>query len=93
MPEEDCLRNGMQAWLMKNVPRTLMSCIRSKRFGSICSVEVRLMALALLMSISIPPNASAVFFTASFICSSFLMSACKAITFPAPALSISSAAE
>src|SRR5205085_6953710 len=27
--EEDFFRNGMHAWLTKNVPRTLMSCIRS----------------------------------------------------------------
>ncbi len=39
-----------------NVPRQLMPCIRSNRFIGVSSVPVRLMALALLTSTSMPPN-------------------------------------
>ena len=46
----------MHACEQRNVPRTLTEYIRSKRFIGVSSVPVRLMALALLTRMSMPPN-------------------------------------
>ena len=51
---------GIAACEVKKVPRTLTSNMRSKRFAGVASVLVRLIALALLIKISMPPNSCAV---------------------------------
>ncbi len=84
-------RCGMQACEVANVPRVLTECIRSNRFSGVSSVPVRLMALALFTQMSMPPNVSTVFATASAICSSERMSTMSGSALP-PAASISSAA-
>ena len=58
-------RCGMHACEHANVPRVLIWCIRSYRFIAVCSVSVRLIALALLTRMSMPPNASTVAATAA----------------------------
>src|ERR1700733_3672801 len=40
----DFFKYGMHVLVTKKVPRRLMSCIRSKRLGSVCSVDVSEMA-------------------------------------------------
>ena len=73
------------------VPRWLIWFIRSKRFIGVCKVPVRLIALALLTRMSMPPNLAAVSATAfSTLCSS-RMSHAIGSALP-PAFSISSAA-
>ena len=56
------------------VPLVLMLCIRSYFFIGVSCVPVKLIALALLITISIPPNFSTVSSMDFWICSSFLMS-------------------
>ena len=82
----------MQCFVTRNVPRTFMLCIKSKRFASVCSVLVNEMAEALFIKISKPPKVSIVFSMADCICSSNRMSTCTGRAFP-PAASISFAAE
>ena len=82
----------MQARLIIKVPRTLMSYIKSKRFGSVSSVVDRLIAEALFIKISIPPNFSIVLSTTFCTWSSNRISHCTANALP-PACSISCAAE
>ena len=55
----DSRRCGIAACEVKNVPRTLTSNIKSKRLAGVASVLVKLMALALLIKISMPPNSAA----------------------------------
>ena len=81
----------MQAWLVAKVPRALTPIIRSKRFIGVSSVPVRLMALALLTRMSMPPKCSAARATPSAICASSRISTWSASALP-PAASISSAA-
>src|SRR5215471_5102538 len=49
-------RCGMQYFDTMKVPRVLIPIIRSNRFMSVACELVRLIALALLTQISIPPN-------------------------------------
>ncbi len=51
----------MQYFETMKVPRVLMPIIRSNRFMSVPCELVRLMALALLTQISMPPNSATVF--------------------------------
>ena len=53
----DVLRCGRHACEQANVPRTLTPNMRSKRFIGVAAVPVRLIALALLTRMSMPPNA------------------------------------
>ena len=50
----------MQVFDTMKVPRVLMPIIRSKRFMSVICELVRLMALALLTQMSMPPNSATV---------------------------------
>ena len=68
-----------------------MFCIRSKRFMSVASVPVRLIADALLMQMSMPPKRSTAASTAACTCSSSRMSPTIGRAAP-PAASISAAA-
>jgi hypothetical protein len=52
-------RYGRQACVVTNVPRVLIPNIKSKRFGSVISVGVSDIALALLTQMSMPPKRSA----------------------------------
>ena len=81
----------MQARVQANVPRTLTWCMRSNRFIGVSRVPVRLIALALLTRMSIPPKRSAVRATASSIWRSSRTSTAQASAWP-PAASISAAA-
>src|SRR3954454_21945846 len=63
-------RCGMQYFDTMKVPRVLMFIIRSNRFMSVACESVRLMALALLMQMSMPPNSAAVCSTAATTCAS-----------------------
>ena len=81
----------MQVREQRNVPRTFTCCMRSKRFISVASVPVRLIALALFTRMSMPPKAAIVAFTAAVTWSSKRMSATQATALP-PAASISRAA-
>ncbi len=74
-----------------NVARTLTANIRSNRFISVLAVFVNEIALALLMQISSPPNASAAWLTAALTCASSRTSVIIGKARP-PAASISSAA-
>ncbi len=56
----DSFRCGRHACEHRNVPRTLTPNIRSKRFIGVASVPVRLIALALLTRMSMPPKRSTV---------------------------------
>ena len=58
----------------KYVPLVLIWCMRSYFFIGVSWVPVKLIALALLITISIPPNFSTVSSMDFWICSSFLMS-------------------
>jgi len=51
----------------RNVPLVLMLCIKSYLFMSVSNVPVNDIALALFMTISIPPNTSTALLTASII--------------------------
>ena len=55
-------RCGMQYFDTMKVPRVLMPIIRSNRFMSVACESVRLMALALLTQMSMPPNSATVWF-------------------------------
>lgn len=48
------------------VPLALIPIMRSNLLGSVAAVPVKLMALALLIRISIPPNLSAASFMADW---------------------------
>ena len=52
------------------VPRVLMACMRSKRRMSVSATGTRVTALALLTTMSMPPNVATVFSIAAFTCSS-----------------------
>ena len=65
---------GRHACEQRNVPRTLMPNIRSKRFIGVAAVPVRLIALALLTRMSMPPNASTAAATADRTAASSRMS-------------------
>ena len=69
----------------------LMHQINTRGTFLVSSVPVRLMALALLTEMSMPPNFSTVFATASATCASSLISQSAGSALP-PAFSISSAA-
>jgi len=73
------------------VPRTLTPNIRSKRFIGVAAVGVRLIALALLTRMSMPPKRSTVCATAASTPASSRMSPAIGSAWP-PAASISSAA-
>ena len=73
------------------VPRVLMPIIRSNRFMSVPCELVRLMALALLTQISMPPNSATVLSIASITCASSRMSQMIGNALP-PAARTSSAA-
>ena len=75
--------------MSKSLNNTIL--MRSKRFIGVSSVAVRLIALALLTRMSMPPNVSTVFATAAAICASSRMSTTQASALP-PAASISAAA-
>ena len=60
----------MHSFVSKNVPLTFTENIKSKRFISVYIVGVSEIALALLITMSIPPNSSTVFLTAFLIWSS-----------------------
>ena len=83
---------GMAALHIKKVPRTLMSCIRSKRLASVFSVGVSPMADALLINMSMPPKRFTVSSITFCISSSLRISHFTANALP-PAASISAAAE
>ena len=85
-------RCGITACEVKKVPRTFTSNIKSKRLAAVFSVGVKLMALALLIRISRPPNCVAALFTAATIASSSRISHWIGRAVP-PAASISFAAE
>lgn len=76
----------------RKIDLVLIWCIRSKRFVSVWRVPVKLIALALLTTISIPPNFFTPSSTARWICSSNRMSHWQGRQSP-PSLRISSAAE
>src|SRR6266702_3293433 len=59
------LRCGIQYFDTMKVPRVLMPIIRSNRLMSVAWESVRLMALALLTQISMPPNSATVLSTAA----------------------------
>ena len=59
---------------IKKVPLVFTWCIKSYFFMSVVSVEVILIAEALLINMSIPPNLFTVYSIALFICSSNLTS-------------------
>src|SRR5258708_17974200 len=59
------VRCGIQYFDTIKVPRVLMAIIRSNRFMSVAWELVRLMALALLTQISMPPNSATVLLTAA----------------------------
>src|SRR5512141_3020847 len=84
-------RYGRSACDAAKVPRTFTPKIKSNRFIVVCSVPVRLIALALFTRMSTPPNVSAAFAAAAASCSSNLMSTWSGRDFP-PACSISRAA-
>lgn len=73
------------------VPRALTWCMRSKRFMSVAASGVRLTALALLTTMSMPPNVSAVRSIAALTMASSRTSTASASARP-PAASISAAA-
>lgn len=64
------------------VPLALIPIMRSNLLGSVAAVPVKLMALALLIRISIPPNLSAASFMADWMAPSFLISTAQARHFP-----------
>eukprot|EP01137_Pigoraptor_chileana_P036752 Opistho-2@32881 len=90
-PWRDFFRWGRHAWLVAYVPRALTPFMRSYFFMGVSRVPVRLMADALLIKISIPPNLSTACATAVAIWFSSRMSVTHGRHFP-PAASISSAA-
>ena len=73
------------------MPRTLTPNIRSNRFIGVSSVPVNEIALALLIRTSMPPNRSAVSFTAPYTATSSRMSTLSGRARP-PLASIASAA-
>ena len=81
----------MQDLLVRNVPLPFILCIKSYRFISVSRVPVKLIAEALLMHMSIPPNSLTVLSTLSRTLSSFLISHFSGRHFP-PASSIDFAA-
>ena len=85
------IRCGIHSFESTNVPLTFTENIKSKRFISVYVVGVREIALALFITISIPPNSSTVLSTALLICSSCLISVTMGSALP-PHASISSAA-
>ena len=84
-------RCGMQYFDTMKVPRVLMPIIRSNRFMSVACEVVRLMALALLTQMSMPPNSATVFSIAAITCASSRMSQTTGSALP-PAARTSSAA-
>src|SRR5215213_1752098 len=85
-------RCGIACFETMKVPRALIWCIRSKRRMSVCCTLVSWIALALLTTISMPPNFSAVASKAFFTFSSSRTSTTSGSARP-PACSISCAAE
>ena len=81
----------MQYFDTMKVPRVLMPIIRSNRFMSVICELVRLIALALLTQMSMPPNSATVLSIASITCASSRMSQSSGSAWP-PAARISSAA-
>src|SRR5580704_11551466 len=84
-------RCGIDVLLSRKVPRQLMSCIRSYLFIDSDSEPDRSMALALLTTMSMPPNRSTVRATAPATLSSSRTSPAIASALP-PAASIAAAA-
>src|ERR1041384_1740323 len=84
-------RCGIACFDTTKVPRALIWCIRSKRRMSVCCTGVSWIALALLTTISAPPNFSAVASSACFTFSSSRTSTTSGSALP-PAASISAAA-
>src|SRR6516225_8351079 len=76
------VRCGMQYFDTIKVPRVLMPIIRSNRFMSVAWELVRLMALALLTQISIPPNSVTVLSTAAITWASSRISQMTGIALP-----------
>ena len=87
----DFLSHSIDDLASRNEPRALMSFIRSYFFIDTSSVFDRSIALALLTTMSMPPNSSAVLATASRTKSSSRMSPTSGRALP-PAASIASAA-
>ena len=85
------LRCGMANLEQMKVPRELIYWIRSKRLTGISSTLVFMIALALLIRMSRPPNVSTVFSIAAFTLSASLISHWMGKALP-PAASISLAA-
>ena len=81
----------MHACEQTYVPRTFTPFIRSKRLTGVPRVPVKLIALALLTRMSMPPNRSAVLLTASATAASSRMSHGTGSAIP-PAAEISAAA-
>ena len=75
-------RYGRSACDAAKVPRTFTPNIRSNRFIGVCSVPVRLIALALFTRMSMPPNVSAAFAAAAASCPSNRMSTWSGRAFP-----------
>src|SRR2546430_1035179 len=78
-------RCGMQYFDTMKVPRVLMPIIRSNRFISVACELVRLMALALLTQISMPPNSATVLSIAAITCASSRISQRIGNALPPPA--------
>ena len=84
-------RNGRQACVVRKVPRVLTPSIRSKIRAGVSGVRVRLIALALLITMSMPPKCAAPVSTALAICRSSRTSSTMGSARP-PAASICAAA-
>jgi len=67
-------RYGKQHLDTRYVPRVLIWCIRSKVFMGVSCVPVRLMALALFTTMSMPPNCLTAVSTDSWMAASDLTS-------------------
>jgi hypothetical protein len=83
--------HGIDSFDNRNAPRQLMSFMRSYAFIGRSSVRDRLMALALLTTMSMPPNCAAVCSTALATNSSSRTSPTRGSAWP-PASSIAAAA-
>lgn len=89
---DDFFKCGIHVLLIRYVPLVLIECIKSYFFISVVSVSVSEIALALFTNISIPPNVSTVFLTASYISFSKRISHYMPNALP-PAFSISAQAD
>ena len=84
-------RCGSAVFVNSQVPRTLICCMRSKRLVGRSAVEARLIALALLSTTSMPPNAATASATARWTSASSRTSPTTGRALP-PAARIASAA-